>query len=309
MDVRQLEALIAIEEHGSFSRAADALGTVQSNISSRIARLESELGTELVERSSGVLSESGSVVVQRARRVLSELSGIVADVAELTADVRGPVSLGVIGTAGRWIVPLLLEAQRAAYPHIGLRIIEGSNSTLEPQVVNGQLDLGILAWPVEAPELAKADLFSEDLVLIVAREHPLASLGPTITFAELAEYELLLPLQGTALRHELEVASRLQGVQLRPLIELDGLRTIASLTFDGHGPSILPATALSMHLADKFVSVHIEGLAKRRVSLVSRRFGFPAAPVRAITALLRETIAGAHVVPDGIYVPTRSAPL
>lgn len=309
MDVRQLEALIAIEEHGSFSRAADALGTVQSNISSRIARLESELGTELVERSSGVLSESGAVVVQRARRVLGEMSGIVADVSELTADVRGPVSLGVIGTAGRWIVPLLLEAQRAAYPHIGLRIIEGSNSTLEPQVVNGQLDLGILAWPVEAPELSKADLFSEDLVLIVARDHPLASLGPTISFAELANYELLLPLQGTALRHELEVASRLQGVHLRPLIELDGLRTIASLTFDGHGPSILPATALSMHLAEKFVSVHIEGLAKRRVSLVSRRFGFPAAPVRAITALLRETIAGAHEVPDGIYVPTRSAPL
>jgi DNA-binding transcriptional LysR family regulator len=309
MDVRQLEALIAIDEHGSFSRAADALGTVQSNISSRIARLETELGTELVDRSSGVLSESGAVVVQRARRVLGEMSGIVADVAELTADVRGPVSLGVIGTAGRWIVPLLLEAQRATYPHIGLRIIEGSNSTLEPQVVNGQLDLGILAWPVEAPELAKADLFSEDLVLIVARDHPLAALGPTITFAELASYELLLPLQGTALRHELEVASRLQGVQLRPLIELDGLRTIASLTFDGHGPSILPATALSMHLADKFVAVHIEGLAKRRVSLVSRRFGFPAAPVRAITALLRETIAHAHVVPDGIYVPTRSSPL
>ena len=309
MDLRQLEALIAIDEHGSFSRAADALGTVQSNISSRIARLEGELGTELVNRSSGVLSESGTVVVHRARRVLSEMSAIVADVAELTADVRGPVSLGVIGTSGRWIVPLLLEAQRAAYPHIRLRIVEGSNSTLEPQVVNGQLDMAVLAWPVEAPELSKADLFSEDLVLIVARDHPLAMEGPSVTFAALADYELLLPLQGTALRHELEVASRIQGVQLRPLIELDGLRTIASLTFDGHGPSILPATALSAHLADKFVAVHVEGLAKRRVSLVSRRFGFPSAPVRAINALLRETIADARVVPEGIYIPTRSTPL
>ncbi len=309
MDLRQLEALIAIEEHGSFSRAADALGTVQSNISGRIARLESELGTELVERSSGVLSESGTVVVQRARRVLGEMSAIVADVAELNADVRGSVSLGVIGTAGRWIVPVLLEAQRATYPHIALRIIEGSNSTLEPQVVSGQLDLAVLAWPVEAPELNKADLFSEDLVLIVSREHPLAHLGPSISFAALADYELLLPLHGTALRHELELASRLQGVQLRALIELDGLRTIASLTFDGHGPSILPATALSPHLTDKFVAVHIEGLAKRRVTLVSRRFGFPAAPVRAITDLLRETIADTHAAPDGIYVPTRSTPL
>ena len=53
MEIRQLEALLAISDHGSFSDAAAALGTVQSNISSRIAKLEAELGTQLVDRSSG----------------------------------------------------------------------------------------------------------------------------------------------------------------------------------------------------------------------------------------------------------------
>jgi hypothetical protein len=113
---------------------------------------------------------------------------------------------------------------------------------------------------------------------------------------------LLLPLGGTPIRREIDDASRAQGIELMPLIELDGLRTIASLTFDGHGPSILPATMLSSHLRDNFVAVHIDTIAKRRAVLTSRRFGFPAAPVRAIHALLLDVVKNAKNVPDGVYV-------
>ncbi|NNN07596.1 MAG: LysR family transcriptional regulator [Acidimicrobiaceae bacterium] len=302
MEIRQLEALVGIAEHGTFSSAAEALGTVQSNISNRIARLESELGSELIDRASGALTESGDVVVERARRILSEVSAIAADVSELTADIRGRVSMGMIGTAGRWIVPLLLEAQRVTYPHISLRITEGTNSVIEPQLVSGVLDLAVLAWPVAAPELSEIDLYSEDLVLIAAKEHPLAN-RESVTFAELEPFEILLPYPGTPIRREIDEASHAQGVDLKPLIELDGLRTIASMTFDGHGPSILPSTMLSSHLRSNFRAVPIEGIAQRRVCLVRRRFGFPAAPVRAIHSLLSTVVREASQVPQGVVVP------
>lgn len=295
---------MGIADHGTFSSAAEVLGTVQSNISTRIARLEGELGTELVNRATGALTESGEIVVVRARRILSELGAIASDVSELSADIHGKVSLGMIGTAGRWIVPLLLEAQRETYPHIALHITEGTNSTIEPQLVHGQLDIAVLAWPVTAGELSEVDLFSEDLVVIVDREHEIARSGDSITLAELAQYELMLPLSGTPIRREIDEACHDQGVELHPLIEVDGLRTIASMTFDGYGPSILPATMLSKHLRDKFVAVHIANLRRRRVSLVSRRFGFPAAPVRAIQALLIDVVKNAVNVPDGVYIPT-----
>ena len=303
MDIRQLEALVGIADHRTFSRAADALGTVQSNISNRIARLEDELGAELVNRSTGALTESGEIVVQRARRILIELRAIASDVSELNADIRGEVVLGMIGTAGRWIVPLLLAALRTTYPHIAVRIIEGSNSVLEPQLVNGRLDLAVLAWPVDAPELVEAELFTEDLVVIVDKRHPLVQLNRSVTFAELADYELLLPLRGTPIRRAIDEASNAQGVELKPLIELDGLRTIASLTFDGHGPAILPATMLSPHLQSSFVAVHIDAISKRRVVLASRRFGFPAAPVRAIESLLFDVVHNVPSAPDGVYIP------
>jgi len=303
VEIRQLEALVGISDHGTFSSAAEVLGTVQSNISNRIARLEDELGTELVNRATGLLTESGEIVVSRARRILGELSAIAADVSELNADIRGQVVLGMIGTAGRWIVPLLLDALRSTYPQIALRIIEGSNSTIEPQLVHGRLDLAVLAWPVDAPELTEVDLFTEDLVVIVAKDHPIAQMKTPVSFAQLAAYELLLPLRGTPIRREIDDASHAQNVELVPLIELDGIRTIASLTFDGYGPSILPATMLSSHLRDKFVAVHIDAIARRRVVLSSRRFGFPAAPVRAIHALLLDVVTHAKNAPDGVYLP------
>lgn len=301
MEIRQLEALVGIAEHGTFSGAAEALGTVQSNISNRIARLESELGCELVDRASGSITESGNIVVTRSRRILSELSAIAADVSELNSEVRGQVSLGMIGTAGRWVVPLLLEAQRKMYPHISLRITEGTNSVIEPQLVAGTLDIAVLAWPVAAAELTDTDLYREDLVLIIDRKHDYAKRSH-VNMGDVSDIPILLPYPGTPLRREIDEAAVLEGVTLQPLLEIDGLRTIASLTFDGHGPSILPSTMLSKHLEPNFVAIPIKGIAQRRVVLARRRFGFPAAPVRAMTALLTQVVHQARQVPMGVDV-------
>lgn len=302
MEIRQLEALVGIADHGSFSHAAEALGTVQSNISNRIARLESELGTPLVDRQGGGLTESGRVVLERARRILTERAAIAADVSELRADVRGDVTMGMIGTAGRWIVPLLFEALRERFPGISLRISEGTNSAIEPLLAAGQLDLAVLAWPVGSPELTDVDLFTEDLVVICANDHPLTRHRGPVPFSRLAEYDLLLPMSGTPIRREIDDAALAHGVTLRAAIELDGLRTIASLTFDGYGPSILPATMLSTHLRANFVALPIADIAQRRVVLATRRFGFPSAPARALRLLLLEVVAGATNVPAGVYI-------
>ena len=76
MDLRQLNALVAVAEHGSFSGAARALHTVQSNISTHVARLERELGVTLIDRATTTLTEEGEVVVRRATRVQHELEAL-----------------------------------------------------------------------------------------------------------------------------------------------------------------------------------------------------------------------------------------
>ena len=109
MELKQLEALAAVAEHGRFSAAARALDTVQSNISTHIARLEDDLGAILIDRSAGQLTPEGQVVLTRARRINTELAALRDDVTSMTSRVTGQVRLGIIGTTGRWLLPPLLD--------------------------------------------------------------------------------------------------------------------------------------------------------------------------------------------------------
>ena len=109
MDVRQLAALVAIADHGTFSAAARALFTVQSNVSSHIARLEKELGDDARRPCPGrphrrrrPRSSSGPGAILR------ELDDIAADMARVDGDVAGDVRLGMLGTTARWLLPRLL---------------------------------------------------------------------------------------------------------------------------------------------------------------------------------------------------------
>jgi len=244
MELRHLQALTAISDHGTFSAAAEHLGTVQSNISAHVARLEKELGTPLIDRADGRLTAEGTVVVARARRILSELDALMSDVAACKDEVTGTVRVGMIGTTARWLVPRLMDAVAQRHPQLRLVIVEGNTTGLEPQLANGQLDLAILHLPVSGKDLVTRLLFEEDLMLVVPEGHPIAAMDRPLQLEDLADLELLLPLPGTAFRDELDSVTRPLGITLLPAAEIDGLRLIASLTFEGYGPAILPATAI-----------------------------------------------------------------
>jgi DNA-binding transcriptional LysR family regulator len=179
--------------------------------------------------------------------------------------------------------------------------VEGTNSSLEPRLAQGQLDLAVLGQPIISTEINEADLFSEDLVLVVPSSHRLAATDHRVSLEELGTIDLLLPLAGTSIRHEIDEACAARGVRLHPIAELDGLRTLASLVFDGYGPAILPATALPVHLRDQFAAVPVDGLPPRRVALAMRRYGFPASAVRAMRQLLFRLVAEATSLPRGVH--------
>lgn len=316
MDLRQLNALVAVADHGTFSGAADALATVQSNVSTHVARLERELGAVLVDRSLGCLTAEGEAVVARARRVTAELEAVVADLSALRHEVAGTVRVGLIGTTARWLLPQLLELTAARHPRLHLVAVEATSTSLEPQLASGRLDLAVLNLPTPTPraggvvgqpqrppagrELAFIPLFDEDLVLVVAAGDPLAQRGE-LEMAELAHLDLLLPMAGTAFRDELDAALRPAGITLSPRAELDGTRLIASLTFEGLGPAILPATAVPGYLRQDWRLVGVRGIPRRRVGVAQRSRGLPSPPARALLALLHELTSGAMALPEGLH--------
>ena len=302
MDLRQLQALIAIADHGSFSSAAAAMHTVQSNVSSHIARLERELGVSLVDRHSGELTEEGLAVVERARRVNAEIEAAAADVAALRHDVSGVARVGMIGTTARWLAPLVLEAMTERHARVRLVIGDGTSATLEPMISAGMLDAAVINLPQGSPELSETPLFDEDLVLMVAQDHPLARFD-RVALSDLDGLSLLLPAPGTAFRKEIDAACASSGVTLDPRAELDGVRLIHSLTVRGLGPAILPATG-GTEGHPEFRQVRVDGLPRRRVGLVMRRRGRPSAPGRAMLEVLQTVVAENIDPARGLHPPS-----
>ena len=309
MDLKQLQALQAIADHGSFSGAAVALSTVQSNISTRIKALEHELDVVLVDRASGHLTPIGDMVVRRARRINTEINAMVDDVVALSSTVTGVVRLGMIGTTGRWLVPALFAELHDRHREVRLHVLEGTNSTLEAQVAAGQLDLAIVNVPVQSSDLDTFPLFTEELVIVCPNDSALAlahrdgaekSGYRPVPVSELATLELLLPLSGTTLRDQIEHFVAPSGIKLNPVIELEGIRMLASLAFDGYGPAILPASAIPNHLQSSFAAISLEGSPARTVGVALKRRGFPSAPTRVTVDALKLVITSSEALPDGI---------
>ncbi len=301
MELRHLEVIAAVAEHGSFTAAADALNTVQSNISSHVSRLERELGVTLVNRTTGRLTPEGDAVLARTYRIMSEVDSLVSDLGALKAEVSGVVRAGMIGTTARWLVPHLLAECSELHPKLRLVVAEGTTTTLDPLLATGRLDLGVVTLPVPGRDLTSEALFREDLVLVVARDQDPVTGMERVGLTDLGRMDLLLPAPGTAFRSELDAAAKPAGVRLRPRAELDGVRLIASLTFEGYGPAILPATAVPQHLRDRFRLVPIDGLSPRLVGLVLRNRGMPSASTLAVIDLLRKLVARSEELPEGIH--------
>jgi DNA-binding transcriptional LysR family regulator len=304
MDLRQLAALAAVADAGSFSAAARRLHTVQSNVSTHVARLERELGTTLVDRSTGALTEEGEVVVDRARRVRHELESLRSDVASMRHEVSGQVRLGCIGTASRWLLPNLLRLMGERHPRVQVVIVDATTTSLVPQVVSGALDLAVVNLPLADDDLATEPLFDEERVLAVPFAHALATRAH-VELADLAEHELLLEPRGTPFRDELDQEAARRGVDVRAQAEIDGVGLLAWLAFQGYGPTILPATAAAGWIEISCRRIAVGGLTPRSVGIAVPRRGRPSAPARAVRAVIRELVEGADQ--EGVH-PTMTTP-
>lgn len=304
MDLRQLNALIAVSEHRSFSAAARALHTVQSNVSTHVARLERELDAILVDRRTGELTAEGEVVVLRALRVTAELQAIPSDVSALRDDIRGTVRFGIIGTTGRWLVPELLTALRSGFPGVHLVVVDATTTGLLPQLQSGQLTMAVLNLPLAEPELASEPLFDEERILIVPNGHELDGLE-RVSLAELARHEIVLPPEGTLFRNEVDEAAAELGVHLKPKAELDGMRLLASLAFQGYAPALVPATAAPTSESGEWSVVRIDDMSTRSVGLAYRRWTTLPAPARAVQQVIGEVVAAKGDQQPGLHVTVK----
>ena len=305
MDLRQLNHLIAVAEHQSFSAAARALHTVQSNVSTHVAKLEKELGAALIDRHTMQPTAEGRAVLERARRIRTELQAINDDIVSMRHEVAGEVRIGCIGTTGRWMASPLLGRLAERHPALRPVLVDATTTSLTPRVLDGDLDMAIVNTPVVEAGLESEPLFDEEQIIVAPADHPLADRG-TIDVADLAEHPVMLTPRGTTFRDAIDQELAAAGVRLTAAAEVDGLRLLASLAYQGYAPALLPASAVSGYPDGNWSLVHVAGLARRSVGLVRNRRTTPSMPIRAAREVVLDVIReiaphqpGIHVTLDG----------
>ena len=305
MDLRQLNHLIAVAEHQSFSAAARALHTVQSNVSTHVAKLEKELGAALIDRHTMQPTAEGRAVLERARRIRTELQAINDDIVSMRHEVAGEVRIGCIGTTGRWIASPLLGRLAERHPALRPVLVDATTTSLTPRVLDGDLDMAIVNTPVVEAGLESEPLFDEERIIVAPADHPLAD-RETIDVADLAEHPVMLTPRGTTFRDAIDQELAAAGVRLTAAAEVDGLRLLASLAYQGYAPALLPASTVSGYPSGDWSLVHVEGLARRSVGLVRNRRTTPSMPIRAAREVVLNVIReiaprqpGIHVTLDG----------
>lgn len=169
MDVADLTFFSAVVRHGSISKAAQQLNTVQSNVTMRIKQLEERLGTPLFSRHS-----RGMTVTSAGQRLLpyaEQVAALIAEATRATRDdgrVQGPLQIGAMETTAAVRLPPVLAKFHAQYPDVDLDISTGPTATLVEKVLDHSLEGAFVAAPVQHPELVATPVFREELVLAMA---------------------------------------------------------------------------------------------------------------------------------------------
>ncbi len=176
MEFQQLRYLVAVAETENFTRASERCHVAQPSLSQQIIKLEKELGHKLFHRLGrrAVLTEAGMVFLQRARRMLLELDDATREMRDSDLIDRS-ITIGSIPSLAPTLLPPLLALCKTRFPQLEVNANEDFRDDLIRGVIDGHLDLAIMALPVVDVRLASEVLFSEPLLLAVGKSHPLAS--------------------------------------------------------------------------------------------------------------------------------------
>jgi len=241
MNLRELEYLVAVDEERHFHRAAERCFVSQPTLSGQLKKLEQELGVLLVERNNRnvIMTEVGSAVADQARKVLAEAKGVAA-IAQMFQDpMVGDLNVGLISTLAPYLLPIIMLKIKKRYSRLNLWLHEHQTSVLVKKLRSGDLDLLILALPVEPAEFTEIQLFSESFLLAVPKREKFSTKSK-ITVGDLEDQEMLLLEEGHCLRGQALDVCFMAGAREQPGFRATSLETLRHMVGEGMGMTLLP---------------------------------------------------------------------
>ncbi len=287
MEIDQLRYFLKVADLGNFTRAAEEVQLSQPALSRSIARLETELGQPLFDRQTRkiTLTDAGNVLLDRARQVLA----IVDDVKTQIRDdgESGRIRLGAIPTIAPYFLPKLLTAFGKEFPQSQVIVQEDTTAVLLNKLQDGEIDLAILARPIEARYVEIEDLFSEELLLVLCSENPL-SRKKQLCLADLAFEPFVLLAEAHCLTDNILSLCRQKSLHPVSIERTSQLISVQELVSLNHGVSFIPAMARAVDSSERRIYRSLgEPKPSRQIVMVWNPYRFQSRLVEAFRSTLR----------------------
>lgn len=253
MDFNQLDLrlFVAIAQFSSITRAADAQHLSLPAASARVRALEQHAGAPLLTRQArGVrLTAAGEAFLHHARGILRQTEQLRSELREYTRGLRGQVRIYANTTAVSEILPAVLPRFLKDHPKVNVELRERQNPEIALGVLEGQADVGIVSTRMETPGLRSIHFTTDNLVLLVPRNHRFAR-RRSIAFLETLEEPHVGMHAGSTLREHLVGVSAQMGRQLHLRVELSSFDAVCRMIATGVGIGVVPEISARRHLVD-----------------------------------------------------------
>lgn len=292
MTLTQLRALKAVAEHGSYSRAAEALFLSQPGVYVQVRALERACGHRLIEQVGrrATLTSAGQVLMRYAERVLSlldEARMALDDTAE--GEMVGHLTLGAGPLVTAYILPLLLHAYRRRYPRVDLRSHVLVPHEIDERLLSREIELGLHSGPPVRNNLVGERFYVEPLLLVVDPAHPLARRG-CVALDELSAYPFVLSDNYPEVPPMLRDWLAGRGVTITAALNVPNESAARLAIRQGMGIGVISRSVIATDVAAGFLRiVPVDGLdLTREYYAVWRRESRVSRPLRAMIDLLQD---------------------
>jgi LysR family transcriptional regulator, hydrogen peroxide-inducible genes activator len=298
LKLKDLRYLVAVADTRHFGRAAARTFVSQPTLSAQIKKLEQYLGVQLIERHPRrlTLTEAGVQVVNRARLIIDASDEIVS-LSELRRDpLAGRMRLALLPTIGPYLLPLVASRIRKRLPRLELLLYEYQTGPMLEHLQAGDIDIGILALPVQAPGMVERTLYAEPFVVAVPDGNALVG-RKSLKVADLDDQTLLLLEDGHCLRDQaLDVCARTSAHEKQDF-RATSLETLRQMVASGGGITLLPELASSGAYGSAR-GVHVIPFARpapvRRIGALWRKTSSHGIAIAAVCEVITQ-VAGQHV--------------
>ncbi len=258
MEIDQLRHFLKAAELNSFTRAAEAVELSQPALSRSIARLEEELGQPLFERQTRkiALTDAGKLLQTRAQQILSLVDNTKAEICD--DGQTGIVRIGAIPTIAPFMLPIVLRTFNDTHPRAAVIVHEDTTDNLLKKLSEGIVDVAILALPIAAKYLEIEELFEEELLLVLCKDHPLCS-KKQIRFTDIEPLPFVLLGEAHCLTDNIVTFCRQKAFHPMSVESTSQLATVQELVALNHGISLIPEMARALDSSDRRVYRSLTG--------------------------------------------------